>query len=80
MRPCRLDAPVMKSDVALRRGEARNDDPRLCFWIRIRDQCFGDCGAAAPEGRCGSCPRAPVNATALHIIEKSLLHLQGPSA
>lgn len=71
---------AMRSDVALRRGEARNDDPRQCLWIRIRDQCFEDCGAVAREGRCNSCPRAPVNATALHIIEKSRLHLQGPSA
>lgn len=71
MRPCRLDAPVMRSDVALRRGEASNDDPRQCFWIRIRDQCFEDCGAAA----------LALLWTRLHCIsDKSLLYLQGPSA
>lgn len=54
--------------------------PDNVFGSVFRDQCFEDCGAAAREGRCSSCPRAPVNATTLHIIEKSLLHLQGPSA
>ncbi|TRY95204.1 hypothetical protein DNTS_010015, partial [Danionella cerebrum] len=41
------------------------------------------CGAAVREGRWNSCPRAPENPTALHIIGKKRLgrlHLLGPSA